>query len=66
MKPCGKCDREIDDKYEFCYEHYSPRKTDMAAKAPGAWHDDPLVDQLMKMNSNLGKIAQALGELVRK
>lgn len=27
---------------------------------PGSWDPDPLIDILMKINSNLGKIAQAI------
>lgn len=66
MKNCGKanCTNQIKDKYTYCYEHYVPgtgTKPVTTIKAPGQWHDDPVVDQLMKINNNLKRIGDLLG-----
>lgn len=61
MKKCEQpgCAAQIDDKYSFCYEHFKTgKKTDMKTK--GQWHDDPVVDALLKINSNLSRIVQSL------
>lgn len=62
MKSCSYdgCSTEIDERYTFCYVHFQPKKTDMSARPSGAWADDPVVDALLKLNSNAGKIAQEL------
>lgn len=61
MKNCeyDGCDQQIEEKYHYCYNHFKAgRVTDLNSdrKIP-QWHEDPLTDQIMKLNSNCGKIA---------
>lgn len=64
MKTCAgpNCKTEISDNYQFCYNHYQAgqKKTDMKS---GQWTEDATVDQLMKINANLGKLVQNLNSL---
>jgi len=62
MKSCSQdgCTTEIDEKYTYCYAHFQPKKTDMNARPPGQWHDDPVVSALLQLNSNCGRVAQEL------
>lgn len=54
MKNCKHegCTKQVEDKYEYCLDHYQ--------KPSSTWHADPVVDQLMKINSNLNAIKGAL------
>lgn len=61
MKKCEHqgCETDIEEKYSFCYEHFKTgKKTDMKSK--GQWHEDPVVDALLKINANLGRIGESL------
>lgn len=68
MKNCEHegCNETIEDKYHYCYAHY---KTSNKVKSPpvvpevlpeGMWAKDPVVDALLKINSNLGSIKRLL------
>lgn len=62
------CNNETREGYTYCPECYNKWKTNTARtpdKEPKKtqWHDDPIVDQLMKINSNLKNIAETLKEL---
>lgn len=66
MKKCNKegCEEQIDEKYTYCYAHYQPGRVTAPVTPKGvAWHDDPVVDALLKCNSNLGKIASVLEKI---
>lgn len=66
VKLCEKvgCENEINEKYSFCYEHFSAgRKTDLQARSPGMWHDDPVVDALLKINANLQTMTKLLSRV---
>lgn len=69
--PCKKegCPLQVADNYEYCYNHFKEQHMSdtpqgqtetMQRTPPKQWHDDPVVDQLMKINHNLGKIATYL------
>lgn len=67
MKQCSSpdCQNMIEEKYNYCFQHFrggTNRTQTPTTKTlpPGQWHDDSTVDQLMKINANLGKIAQEL------
>jgi len=60
MGLCEKCNKEIDDKYKFCFECSQEMKT--SAEPP----KDILLDQLQKNNNNLYKITRQLEVLLRE
>lgn len=68
MKTCThpNCTNTIEDKYNYCYEHYRENyKVKPEVKVSHAserWDDDPLIDVLLKINSNLGGIKKLLDE----
>lgn len=66
-KKCERegCTAEIDEKYHFCYNHYNTGKTTDLKSSGGSWHNDPVVDQLMKLNANIGKMALSLDKMAK-
>jgi hypothetical protein len=57
------CEATIEDKFEYCFKHYKqavPTVSEKKTPAVVAWHDDPVVDQLMKLNNNMKRLADAL------
>lgn len=63
MKNCKNCEKEIQDNYTYCLScmtEWKQKNTTTTTKNVGSWHDDPMIDVLMKINANLGKIHQAL------
>lgn len=66
MKNCEHegCKEKIEDKYHFCWQHYKASNTIREVKKeelpPGAWHSDPIVDALLKINNNLSAIKRIL------
>lgn len=70
MKECEKCGTSIDDKYRFCFECSNKfkalqDKTPPDKKSVGQWNDDPVVDALLKLNANVGKLTQSLERVER-
>ncbi len=52
------CNNTTTEGYKYCQDCYKKWKQSNLDK--GAWHDNETIDQLMKINSNLGKIARTL------
>jgi hypothetical protein len=50
------CDNETREGYKFCYDCYKRHEATSSGKQ---WHEDPIVDQLMKINANLGNLVKA-------
>jgi len=69
------CLNEVAPNYKYCGDCYNRWKAKQSAPTPSPtesvprdttkWHDDPLIDVLLKMNSNLGNIAQELKTMKR-
>lgn len=66
-KNYATCKNEARDNYEYCYPCYVAwKKAQLVTIEPTPskqWHSDPTIDVLMKMNANLGRIEQRLGDL---
>jgi hypothetical protein len=58
-----ECNNDVREGYTYCmpcYERWKAKSSPAPNPAKSGWHDDPVVDQLMKINANLGRIAQEL------
>lgn len=55
------CKNETKEGYKYCYDCYKKWQDQQPDK--NSWDDDPMVDVLLKINSNLGKIGQSLEAL---
>lgn len=56
------CDNEVREGFKYCLDCYNKWKQENPETKKGQWHDDPVVDQLMKMNANMGKVVRVLEE----
>ena len=68
MKTCKECGISISPQYEYCYNHNIARRTTQNNNGPSItqWHDDPIVDALLKINHNLLSIKKLLETTVDK
>ena len=56
-----KCKKETNEGYDYCMECYKTWKDGQVDEFKSkAWHDDPVVDILMKINNNLSKLVVAM------
>lgn len=60
-----ECKNEVNEGYKYCSSCYTKWMQQKSAGEPappdrtkksGSWHDDPIVDALLKINSNLASI----------
>lgn len=78
MAKCAtnECLNTVKEGYKYCpdcYARWKAKQPTAPTPSPSAvvprdttkWHDDPLIDVLLKMNSNLGNIAQELKTMKR-
>jgi len=61
----NKCGREANEGYNYCVDCAKKWKNEKtldldAPRTVKKWNEDPLVDQLMKMNANLGRLVEVL------
>lgn len=67
-KECKQCQKEIADQYIYCLNclqafRANQDQTPQDKKSTGQWNEDPKIDQLMKINANLGNIFRILEEI---
>jgi hypothetical protein len=58
------CTNETKEGYKYCVN--CAEKWKSKTKIDGKWNDDPIIDNLMKINSNLGQINITLREMCVK
>lgn len=67
MKNCKNCGVEIEEKYTYCAgcvkKWKEAEQTKNPMTTPKAWHTDPVVDALLKLNSNCGNIVKELATI---
>ncbi len=58
------CKKETNEGYKYCMDCYNKWKENQPAEEDPykskPWAEDPVVDALLKINNNLGKIVRAL------
>jgi len=64
-----ECKNEVNTPYKYCKECYTKWTQSKSAgepappdrkKDPNKWDDDPVIDILLKINHNIGRIAQSV------
>lgn len=58
------CDREATEGFPYCRECYTKwtqtKAQSPSEKAKATWHEDPIVDALLKINSNMSGVKTEL------
>lgn len=62
---CAKCDEETEGNYKYCTNCYKDwiEKHNKFKENTNQWSENPIVDVLLKINSNLFSIAVSLKQL---